>query len=141
MPSCSHRYMHMQAVGPKVFVKLYSAKDHATKIFSLFIFFFVCVCVCGGRVIMIILFIHFASFNLQIYAGSFFAIPLIRWVFVQRTNAKIDKRNRARQERARALELPDLSLRRKVNVINLLLHFLNSALTAFWPGKERRPLL
>lgn len=51
---------------------------------------------------------------LQIYAGSFFAIPLIRWFFVQRTNAKIDKRNRARQERARALELPDLSLRRKL---------------------------
>nr|XP_027066949.1 uncharacterized protein At5g03900, chloroplastic-like [Coffea arabica] len=51
---------------------------------------------------------------LQIYAGSFFAIPLVRWFFVQRTNAKIEKRNKAREQRARALELPDLSLRRKI---------------------------
>lgn len=67
---------------------------------------------------MFSLFVHFVSFNLQIYAGSFFAIPSIRWFFIQRVNAKIEKRNRARQERARALESPDLSLRRKVNVIN-----------------------
>ncbi|KAL0374873.1 UNVERIFIED_CONTAM: putative protein, chloroplastic [Sesamum radiatum] len=51
---------------------------------------------------------------LQIYAGSFFAIPLIRWFFVQNKNAKIVKRNRAREQRARALESPDLSLRRKL---------------------------
>ncbi|KAG8376722.1 hypothetical protein BUALT_Bualt09G0093400 [Buddleja alternifolia] len=51
---------------------------------------------------------------LQIYAGSFFAIPLIRWFFIQNTNAKIVKRNRAREKRARALESPDLSLRRKL---------------------------
>ncbi|KAI3471935.1 hypothetical protein Pfo_028623 [Paulownia fortunei] len=38
---------------------------------------------------------------LQIYAGSFFAIPLVRW-------------NQAREQRARALESPDLSLRRKL---------------------------
>ncbi|KAK6139932.1 hypothetical protein DH2020_026308 [Rehmannia glutinosa] len=49
-----------------------------------------------------------------IYAGSFFAIPLIRWFFVQNKNAKIVKRNRAREQRARALESPDLSLRRKL---------------------------
>ncbi|KAL0347048.1 UNVERIFIED_CONTAM: putative protein, chloroplastic [Sesamum calycinum] len=51
---------------------------------------------------------------LQIYAGSFFAIPLIRWFFVQNKNAKIVERNRAREQRARALESPDLSLRRKL---------------------------
>lgn len=52
--------------------------------------------------------------NMQIYAGSFFAIPFVRWFFVQRTNERIEKRNKARELRARALELPDLSLRRKV---------------------------
>ncbi|KAK4419383.1 putative protein, chloroplastic [Sesamum alatum] len=51
---------------------------------------------------------------LQIYAGSFFAIPLIRWFFIQNKNAKIVKRNKAREQRARALESPDLSLRRKL---------------------------
>nr|XP_043609838.1 uncharacterized protein At5g03900, chloroplastic-like [Erigeron canadensis] len=51
---------------------------------------------------------------LQIYAASFFAIPLVRWFITQRTNAKIDKRNRAREQRARALEMPDVSLRRKI---------------------------
>ncbi|GMH09921.1 hypothetical protein Nepgr_011762 [Nepenthes gracilis] len=51
---------------------------------------------------------------LQIYAGSFFAIPLVRWVFTRKTNAQIDKRNQAREQRARALELPHPSLRRKL---------------------------
>ncbi|CAK7344055.1 unnamed protein product [Dovyalis caffra] len=51
---------------------------------------------------------------LQIYAGSFFAIPLIRWFFVLQRNAEIEKRNRAREQCARMLELPDLSLRRKL---------------------------
>ncbi|GJY78923.1 hypothetical protein Tco_0484724 [Tanacetum coccineum] len=51
---------------------------------------------------------------LQVYAASFFAIPLVRWFITQKTNAEIDKRNRAREQRARALELPDLSLRRKI---------------------------
>lgn len=51
---------------------------------------------------------------LQIYAGSFFAIPLIRWFLVRNRNAKIEKRNQARQQCARALELPDVSLRRKL---------------------------
>lgn len=55
---------------------------------------------------------------LQIYAGSFFAIPLIRWFFVQNKNAKIIQRNCAREQWARALESPDLSLRRKVNTID-----------------------
>uniref|UniRef100_A0A7C9DD18 Iron-sulfur cluster biosynthesis family protein n=1 Tax=Opuntia streptacantha TaxID=393608 RepID=A0A7C9DD18_OPUST len=51
---------------------------------------------------------------LQVYAGSFFVIPLVRWFFISKTNAEIEKRNRARKQRARALELPDPSLRRKL---------------------------
>lgn len=51
---------------------------------------------------------------LQIYAGSFFAIPLTRWFLIRNKNAKIEKRNLARELRAQALELPDLSLRRKL---------------------------
>ncbi|KAK3024773.1 hypothetical protein RJ639_044934 [Escallonia herrerae] len=51
---------------------------------------------------------------LQIYAGSFFAIPLVRWLFLRTTNFEIERRNRAREQRARALESPDLSLRRKL---------------------------
>lgn len=51
---------------------------------------------------------------LQVYAGSFFAIPLVRWFFTQRNNSEIEKRNQARKLRARALESPDLSLKRKL---------------------------
>ncbi|XP_065878149.1 uncharacterized protein At5g03900, chloroplastic [Euphorbia lathyris] len=51
---------------------------------------------------------------LQVYAGSFFAIPLIRWFLVRKRNAEIEKRNEARDLFARMLELPDPSLRRKV---------------------------
>ncbi|MFQ6641455.1 hypothetical protein Gotur_016680 [Gossypium turneri] len=51
---------------------------------------------------------------LQIYAGSFFAIPLVRWFFIRKRNADIEKRNQIRKRFAQALELPDLSLRRKL---------------------------
>ncbi|OIT03846.1 PREDICTED: uncharacterized protein At5g03900, chloroplastic [Nicotiana attenuata] len=51
---------------------------------------------------------------LQIYAGSFFTIPLIRWFLVRKRNADIERRNQAREQYARALERPDLSLRRKL---------------------------
>ncbi|XP_060212404.1 uncharacterized protein At5g03900, chloroplastic-like isoform X2 [Lycium barbarum] len=51
---------------------------------------------------------------LQIFAGSFFTIPLIRWFIVQKRNSEIEKRNQAREQYARALERPDLSLRRKL---------------------------
>ncbi|KAF5938812.1 hypothetical protein HYC85_023071 [Camellia sinensis] len=51
---------------------------------------------------------------LQIYAASFFAIPLVRWFFIRKRNADIEKRNLAREQRAQALELPDISLRRKL---------------------------
>ncbi|KAL8152928.1 hypothetical protein V2J09_010688 [Rumex salicifolius] len=51
---------------------------------------------------------------LQIYAGSFFAIPIVRWFFIRNTNAIIENRNQAREQRAAALELPDISLRRKL---------------------------
>ncbi|KAE9459227.1 hypothetical protein C3L33_08874, partial [Rhododendron williamsianum] len=51
---------------------------------------------------------------LQVYAASFFAIPLVRWFFIRMRNAEIEKRNLAREQCARALEVPDLSLRRKL---------------------------
>ncbi|KAH1226125.1 chloroplastic protein [Glycine max] len=51
---------------------------------------------------------------LQIYAGSFFAIPLVRWFFIRKKNADIEKRNKARQQCAQVLELPDTSLRQKL---------------------------
>ncbi|EOY08246.1 Iron-sulfur cluster biosynthesis family protein isoform 1 [Theobroma cacao] len=51
---------------------------------------------------------------LQIYAGSFFAIPLLRWFIIRQRNTDIEKRNQVREQFARALELPDLSLRRKL---------------------------
>ncbi|XWS55996.1 hypothetical protein CRYUN_Cryun09bG0048500 [Craigia yunnanensis] len=51
---------------------------------------------------------------LQIYAGSFFAIPLGRWFIIRKRNTDIEKRNQVRERFARALELPDISLRRKL---------------------------
>ncbi|WMV25515.1 hypothetical protein MTR67_018900 [Solanum verrucosum] len=50
---------------------------------------------------------------LQIYAGSFFTIPLIRWFLVQKRNGEIERRNRSREQYAQALERPDVSLRTK----------------------------
>ncbi|KAL1330690.1 uncharacterized protein At5g03900, chloroplastic [Arachis ipaensis] len=51
---------------------------------------------------------------LQIYAGSFFAIPLVRWFFIRKRNADIEKRNKIRKQCAKVLELPDPSLRQKL---------------------------
>ncbi|KAF3320742.1 hypothetical protein FCM35_KLT14876 [Carex littledalei] len=51
---------------------------------------------------------------LQVYAASFFAIPCFRWLLLLKTNSEITKRNDARLERARALEFPNPSLRRKL---------------------------
>ncbi|OIW01024.1 hypothetical protein TanjilG_14207 [Lupinus angustifolius] len=51
---------------------------------------------------------------LQIYAGSFFAIPLVRWFLIRNKNAQIENRNKVRQQCARAVELPDTSLRQKL---------------------------
>ncbi|XP_074326927.1 uncharacterized protein At5g03900, chloroplastic-like isoform X1 [Apium graveolens] len=51
---------------------------------------------------------------LQIYAASFFAIPLVRWFFVQKKNAEIKMRNQAREQRSLALQQPDVALRRKL---------------------------
>jgi hypothetical protein len=51
---------------------------------------------------------------MQIYAGSFFAIPLVRWFLIRKRNSDIEKRNKARQQWARVLELPDISLTQKV---------------------------
>lgn len=67
------------------------------------------------------------SLTLQIYAGSFFAIPLARWFLIRNSNAEIEKRNLARKQRARALELPDISLRRKVNTRRLISNFCNGS--------------
>ncbi|KAH9602003.1 hypothetical protein KSS87_009298 [Heliosperma pusillum] len=50
----------------------------------------------------------------QVYAGSFFAIPLVRWLFILKTNTEIEKRNQLRKLRAQALVSPDLSLKRKL---------------------------
>ncbi|XP_047081650.1 uncharacterized protein At5g03900, chloroplastic-like isoform X1 [Lolium rigidum] len=51
---------------------------------------------------------------LQIYAGSFFAIPLFRWLLLRKTNNDIARRNKAREERAQELVSPEPSLRRKL---------------------------
>uniref|UniRef100_M4CZ55 Uncharacterized protein n=1 Tax=Brassica campestris TaxID=3711 RepID=M4CZ55_BRACM len=51
---------------------------------------------------------------MQVYAGSFFAIPLIRWFSIKRKNDQIENRNKARLQFARALESPDIALRRKL---------------------------
>jgi hypothetical protein len=51
---------------------------------------------------------------MQIYAGSFFAIPLVRWFLIRKRNSDIEKRNKARQQWAKVLELPDISLTQKV---------------------------
>lgn len=51
---------------------------------------------------------------LQIYAASFFAIPLSRWFLIRKKNKEIDERNRARKQRALALEMPDPTVRQKI---------------------------
>ncbi|KVI03572.1 hypothetical protein Ccrd_018135 [Cynara cardunculus var. scolymus] len=51
--------------------------------------------------------------NLTVTPSGF--ISFVSEIFpVLQTNAEIDKRNQAREQRARALELPDVSLRRKI---------------------------
>ena len=50
--------------------------------------------------------------NLQVYALSFFAIPLVRWLLIKRRNAAIEERNQARMNAAAGLERP--ALRRKL---------------------------
>lgn len=45
---------------------------------------------------------------LQVYALSFFAIPLVRWLLIKRRNAAIEDRNQARMNAAAALERPVL---------------------------------
>ena len=49
---------------------------------------------------------------MQVYAFSFFAIPLVRWLLNKRRNAAIEERNQARMNAAAALERP--ALRRKL---------------------------
>ncbi|VAI46226.1 unnamed protein product [Triticum turgidum subsp. durum] len=54
------------------------------------------------------------AFLTSIYAGSFFAIPLFRWLLLRKTNNDIARRNKAREERAQELLSPEPSLRRKL---------------------------
>ena len=51
---------------------------------------------------------------LQAYTASFFAIPAFRWFLLQRRNAEIEKRNRARLGWVAALERAGTELRQKV---------------------------
>ena len=50
----------------------------------------------------------------QIYAASFFAIPLIRWIINQGRNRNIQQRNEARKDIAALLQRPDGRLRAKL---------------------------
>lgn len=50
-----------------------------------------------------------------------FAIPVIRWLLLRKRNGEIERRNQTRLKFAQALELPDISLRRKVNNIVVVL--------------------
>ncbi|KAK9141721.1 hypothetical protein Syun_011121 [Stephania yunnanensis] len=52
-----------------------------------------------------------------IYAGSFFAIPLARWFLLERTNSEIEKRNQAREKRARILEQATIRIASTVKAI------------------------
>ncbi|KAF5821462.1 hypothetical protein HanRHA438_Chr01g0014711 [Helianthus annuus] len=56
----------------------------------------------------------FFRFFSQFYAVGFFAIPSARWFLIRKRNAEIEKRNRARELRAQALQLPDVALRQKI---------------------------
>eukprot|EP00246_Nothoceros_aenigmaticus_P013444 TRINITY_DN4633_c0_g1_i1.p1 TRINITY_DN4633_c0_g1~~TRINITY_DN4633_c0_g1_i1.p1 ORF type:complete len:558 (+),score=88.19 TRINITY_DN4633_c0_g1_i1:373-2046(+) len=51
---------------------------------------------------------------LQAYTAAFFAIPAFRWMFLQRKNQQIEERNRARLERAIALDRPTPALLQKL---------------------------
>ncbi|KAG0567989.1 hypothetical protein M758_7G174500 [Ceratodon purpureus] len=51
---------------------------------------------------------------LQAYTASFFAIPAFRWFLLQRRNAEIEKRNRARLGWVAALERAGTELRQKL---------------------------
>lgn len=51
---------------------------------------------------------------LQVYTASFFAIPAIRWFFLQKNNADIVKKNVARGQWRELLQRPDLLLQKKL---------------------------
>ncbi|KAJ0622079.1 hypothetical protein HanIR_Chr01g0016041 [Helianthus annuus] len=54
------------------------------------------------------------SAMLNFMLSVFFAIPSARWFLIRKRNAEIEKRNRARELRAQALQLPDVALRQKI---------------------------
>lgn len=51
---------------------------------------------------------------LQAYAGAFFAIPFVRYLFNQRKNTKINAQNEFRTAMQRALANPGMQLRMKL---------------------------
>ena len=51
---------------------------------------------------------------LQVYAASFFAIPVVRWIINQGRNRNIQQRNETRKEIAAALQRPDKALSAKL---------------------------
>ena len=67
---------------------------------------------CSGQCITLALGLMTKGTYLQVYALSFFAIPLVRWLLNKRRNAAIEERNQARMNAAAALERP--ALRRKL---------------------------
>ena len=52
---------------------------------------------------------------LQIYAASFFVVPMIRWVLNAARNRQIEERNSARTAAQQLLKAPNAALKRKLN--------------------------
>lgn len=51
---------------------------------------------------------------LKFYAASFFAIPLLRWLWIRRKNASIDARNEVKLQNADALSYPSPQIQQKL---------------------------
>ena len=51
---------------------------------------------------------------LKFYAASFFAIPLLRWLWIRRKNASIDARNEVKLQNADALSYPSPRTQQKL---------------------------
>eukprot|EP00245_Coleochaete_scutata_P013752 TRINITY_DN569_c0_g1_i1.p1 TRINITY_DN569_c0_g1~~TRINITY_DN569_c0_g1_i1.p1 ORF type:complete len:569 (-),score=108.19 TRINITY_DN569_c0_g1_i1:162-1868(-) len=62
----------------------------------------------------LVLFVYTIMPGLVAYATSFFAIPAVRYLLLQRRNNEIEERNNARMQSALALARPDLDLRDKL---------------------------
>ena len=51
---------------------------------------------------------------LKFYAASFFASPLLRWLWIRRKNAGIDARNEVKLQNADALSYPSPQIQQKL---------------------------